>query len=93
MYLYELRRLFSSPWQLVDQYIDVVLGSADVGALIRENTPAQIDDGAELRIGKLVQAQLHRQRMFTSCGWFFEKLDRPEPRYVIAQAACARCNW
>ncbi|HSD85196.1 MAG TPA: DUF3536 domain-containing protein, partial [Anaerolineae bacterium] len=28
----------------------------------------------------------HRQRMFTSCGWFFEKLDRPEPRYVIAQA-------
>jgi len=27
--------------------------------------------------------------MFTSCGWFFEKLDRPEPRYVVAQAMCA----
>jgi hypothetical protein len=36
-----------------------------------------------------VQAQLHRQRMFTSCGWFFEKLARPEPRYVIAQAVRA----
>lgn len=86
LYLYELRRTFSRPWQLVDQYIDVVLGSADVGLLIRENTAAKLTTGQTLRIGKLVQAQLHRQRMFTSCGWFFEKLARPEPRYVIAQA-------
>jgi len=86
LYLYELRRLISRPWQLVDQYIDVVLGSADVGALIRENTAAKLTSGQTLRIDKLVQAQLHRQRMFASCGWFFEKLARPEPRYVIAQA-------
>jgi alpha-amylase/alpha-mannosidase (GH57 family) len=86
IYLYELRRLFSRPWLLVDQYIDVVLGVADMGMLIRENTAAKLTTGQQLRIGKLVQAQLHRQRMFTSCGWFFEKLDRPEPRYVIAQA-------
>jgi Domain of unknown function (DUF3536) len=66
-----------------------VLGVADTGTLIRENTSAKLTTGQSLRIGKLVQAQLHRQRMFTSCGWFFEKLDRPEPRYVIAQAACA----
>ncbi|HTP08438.1 MAG TPA: DUF3536 domain-containing protein, partial [Anaerolineae bacterium] len=86
LYLYELRRFVSRPWQLVDQYIDVVLGIADVGTLIRENTPAKLTTGQTLRIGKLVQAQLHRQRMFTSCGWFFDKLARPEPRYVIAQA-------
>jgi len=89
LYLYELRRLVSRPWQLVDQYIDVVLGSAEVGALIRENTAAKLTTGQTLRIGKLVQAQLHRQRMFSSCGWFFEKLARPEPRYVIAQAVRA----
>ncbi len=86
IYLYELRRLFSNPWLLVDQYIDVVLGVADVGQLIRESTSAKLTTAQSLRIGKLVQAQLHRQRMFTSCGWFFEKLDRPEPRCVIAQA-------
>ncbi len=86
IYLYELRRLFGNPWLLVDQYIDVVLGAADMGMLIRENTTAKLTTGQQLRIGKLVQAQLHRQRMFTSCGWFFEKLDRPEPRYVVAQA-------
>jgi alpha-amylase/alpha-mannosidase (GH57 family) len=86
IYLYELRRSFSRPWLLVDQYIDVVLGVADMGMLIRENTAAKLTTAQNMRIGKLVQAQLHRQRMFTSCGWFFEKLDRPEPRYVIAQA-------
>jgi hypothetical protein len=64
----------------------VVLGVADMGMLIRENTAAKLTTAQNMRIGKLVQAQLHRQRMFTSCGWFFEKLDRPEPRYVIAQA-------
>src|SRR5512143_839315 len=86
IYLYELRRLFSNPWLLVDQYIDVVLGTADVRTLIRENTTAKLTTGQGLRIGKLVQAQLHRQRMFSSCGWFFEQLDRPEPRCVVAQA-------
>jgi alpha-amylase/alpha-mannosidase (GH57 family) len=86
IYLYELRRLFGNPWLLVDQYIDVVLGTADMGMLIRENTSARLTTGQQLRIGQLVQAQLHRQRMFTSCGWFYEQLDRPEPRYVVAQA-------
>ena len=86
IYLDETRRLIPQPWQLVDQYIDVVLGEADVRTLVSEHTTLALKTGEILRVGKLVQAQLHRQRMFTSCGWFFDKLDRPEPRYVIAQA-------
>jgi hypothetical protein len=54
--------------------------------LVREMASANLT-GAQLnRIAQLAQAQLHRQRMFSSCGWFFEQLDRPEPRYVVAQA-------
>ncbi len=86
LYLYELRRLVDHPWQLVERYIDVVLGVTDVSQLIREAARQALTTGQTLRVGKLVEAQLHRQRMFTSCGWFFEKLARPEPRYVIAQA-------
>ncbi len=86
IFQYELRRLFDNPWLLVDHYIDVLLGVADVPMLIRENTSAKLTTGQTLRIEKLVIAQLHRQRMFSSCGWFFEKLDRPEPRFVVAQA-------
>jgi alpha-amylase/alpha-mannosidase (GH57 family) len=86
IYLYETRRLIRDPWQLVDQYIDVVMGLADAPTLIREHASVDLTTGQTLRLTRLVQVQVHRQRMFSSCGWFFEKLDRPEPRYVIAQA-------
>ncbi len=34
----------------------------------------------------LLEAQYYGQAMFTSCGWFFEDLDRIEPRNDIAFA-------
>ena len=86
VYQYELRNVFIDPWLLVDRYIEVVLGVTNVPTLIQQQTAARLTTGQLLRVNKLVQAQLHRQRMFTSCGWFFDKLDRPEPRYVLAQA-------
>jgi len=30
----------------------------------------------------LMAAQCERQRMFTSCGWFFEDFDRIEPKIM-----------
>jgi alpha-amylase/alpha-mannosidase (GH57 family) len=84
--LYEARHQLSNPWMVVDNYIDVVLGTTDTPTLIAEYAATRLTSGQVLRLGKLVQTQLHRQRMFSSCGWFFDSLDRPEPRYVIAQA-------
>ena len=37
----------------------------------------------------MLEAQRHRQAMYTSCGWFFEDLSRIEPGLVIAYAARA----
>jgi len=86
IYQYETRRLLPNPWRLVEQYIDVVLGLTPAPTLVREMTPTTLTSDQVQRLVRLAQAQLHRQRMFTSCGWFFEQLDRPEPRYVVAQA-------
>lgn len=86
IYQYEMRRLMTAPWLLIERYIEVVLGRIDPLTLTRELTHTRLTSEQTQRVAKLAQAQLHRQRMFTSCGWFFEKLDRPEPRYVIAQA-------
>jgi hypothetical protein len=30
--------------------------------------------------------QIYRLASFTSCGWFFADVDRPEPRIVISNA-------
>jgi hypothetical protein len=37
----------------------------------------------------IMAAQYERQRMFTSCGWFFENFHRIEPQNNIAYAAQA----
>ena len=37
----------------------------------------------------LLAAQFERQRIFTSCGWFFEHFHRIEPQNNIAYAAQA----
>ncbi|NLF49495.1 MAG: DUF3536 domain-containing protein, partial [Leptolinea sp.] len=35
----------------------------------------------------MMKAQYERQRMFTSCGWFFDDFDRIEPRNNVKYAA------
>ena len=89
IYLHETRRLIEQPWRLIDESIDVVLGLTDIRTLVEEHARRTLQTGYAQHIGHLVKAHLHRQRMFTSCGWFFEGLDRFEPRYVIANAARA----
>jgi alpha-amylase/alpha-mannosidase (GH57 family) len=86
IYQYETRRLLADPWRLIYQYIDVVLGKVQAMTLVREMAAVNLTTAQSLCVAQLAQAQLHRQRMFSSCGWFFEQLDRPEPRYVVAQA-------
>ncbi len=89
IYLHETRRVVEQPWRLIDESIDVVLGLTDMRTLIDEHAKRVLKTGQIQRLGHLVTAELHRQRMFTSCGWFFEDLDRFEPKYVIANAARA----
>jgi len=86
IYQYETRRLLANPWRLIEHYIDVVLGKTQATTLVREMAADRLTSAQLFRVAQLAQAQLHRQRMFSSCGWFFEQLDRPEPRYVVAQA-------
>ena len=41
------------------------------------------------RVHLMLEAQRERQRMFTSCGWFFDDFDRIEPKNNVAYAAQA----
>lgn len=77
------------PWRLRDEYIHVVLGAMEAPALLREFADRPLPSDVERRLLLALQAQVHRQRMFASCGWFFEDLDGLEPRLVIRQAARA----
>jgi alpha-amylase/alpha-mannosidase (GH57 family) len=89
LYLEALNPLARDPWLLRQRYIHVLLGEASLPALLGEQTGRSLTHQQVQRVSLLLEAQRQRQRMFTSCGWFFEDFDRIEPRNCVAYAAQA----
>ncbi len=79
------------PWQLRNQYISVLLGTTSIEQLIQDSAGHALRSGQVQQISLLLKAQYERQRMYTSCGWFFEDFSRIEPRNNLAYAA--RAIW
>ncbi len=77
------------PWEMRHQFIHVVLGEVAVTDLVHSLANQKLDEEVTDRIELLLAAQYERQRMFTSCGWFFDEFDRIEPKNNIAYAAHA----
>ncbi len=89
VYTTEVGGLSVKPWALRDAYIAVVLGQMDGPTFLAAQGLGDLPAPAAERILKLLRAQFHRQRMYTSCAFFFDELTRVEPRYAIANAARA----
>ncbi|MBN1286010.1 MAG: DUF3536 domain-containing protein [Anaerolineae bacterium] len=88
LYVRMVEPLGVDPWALRDGYMAVIFDRiagpgylAQAGLRLDENTAARVLD--------MLRAQYHAQVMYTSCAFFFENLNRPEPRYAIANAAYA----
>ena len=77
------------PRALRQRYIHSILGTISPENLIHEMAGRALPTDVTLRIHLLLEAQRERQRMFTSCGWFFDDFDRIEPKNNIAYAAQA----
>lgn len=77
------------PWQARDDFIRVILGDETYGKWQQEHRVKTLDQVESQVLHRLLLAQLERQRMYTSCGWFFEDFDRIEPRNNIRYATHA----
>ena len=89
VYVETLRPYIADPWELRHRLIHVMLGELPAEELIRESATRSLTPKRTLQIRLLLEAQWQRQRMFTSCGWFFEDFDRIEPKNNVAYAAQA----
>lgn len=89
LYLDTVSPLVYTPWELRHEYIRVVIGETSVEGLIQLYARRELSNAEIRTVDMLLAAQFERQRMFTSCGWFFEDFDRIEPRNVVAYAAQA----
>jgi hypothetical protein len=77
------------PWKLRNSYIFVILGQLSAEELIYQFAGRKLDSDQVVRIRLLLEAQRERQRIFTSCGWYFDDFSRIEPRNNVAFAAQA----
>jgi len=87
-FISHLKELHSDPDHVRDEYIAVILHSISEDEFI-EREFRSISDVEKTCVKKLLRAQYERQRMFTSCAWFFDDFDRIEPRNNVAYAAAA----
>ncbi len=76
-------------WQLRNAYIHVFMNEIDLKSLLKQYIDQPLTNKEYQKISQLLAAQYERQRMFTSCGWFFESFHRIEPQNNIAYAAQA----
>lgn len=82
-YAAEASALVGDPWAAEEAFIQVKLGAVSPGAFWRQHARRPRDGGKE-RLLALLEAQYDRHLMLASCAWFFDDLDRIEPRNAIA---------
>jgi len=82
--------LLQDPWVARDDYIEVVLDrEANLGVFLEQHAVRPLDAAETRRVVQSLEMQRYALLMFTSCGWFFEELSRPEPVQVLLYAARA----
>ncbi len=80
-------RIYSDPYDMRDEYIKVLLGNTTIEEFGEIYSGHKMDTDELSWFTALMESQAARQKMFTSCGWFFDELNRIEPRNNIGYAA------
>lgn len=82
---------YDDPWQIRNNYIDVILDPSEenlahcVWSAARQEL--SVEEKAEIR--SLLEMQRHAMLMYTSCGWFFDDISGLESIQILQYAARA----
>lgn len=82
-------QLVADPWEVRNQIIQMKHGQKRLKDVCDDCGTPELDGSRLNKLETLLRAQFECQRMFTSCGWFFEEFHRIEPQNNIAYAAKA----
>jgi alpha-amylase/alpha-mannosidase (GH57 family) len=87
-------RLFQDPWAARNDYASVLLGEpTEIEAartdLLQRHQRYALTEAEQVDALRLLEMQRHTLLMYTSCGWFFEELSRPEGVQILRYAARA----
>ncbi|VXD24422.1 conserved hypothetical protein [Planktothrix serta PCC 8927] len=85
------RQFFNDPWVARDNYIQVIRDRSDanVNDFFAQHQTHNLTYSEQVDALRLLEMQRHSLLMFTSCGWFFEELSRPEGTQILRYASHA----
>ncbi|MEO1428465.1 MAG: DUF3536 domain-containing protein [Cyanobacteria bacterium J06632_19] len=85
------RKYFSDAWKARDEYIEVVLdrSPSNISGFLNRHQKHKLQASEQVDALRLLEMQRHSLLMFTSCGWFFEEISRPEGTQILRYAARA----
>ncbi|PPT06831.1 Alpha-amylase/alpha-mannosidase [Geitlerinema sp. FC II] len=91
LYEREAGRLLRDPWVARDEYIGVLKNRSkeNVAAFLSRHQRHALNAEEQIDVLRLLEMQRHSLLMYTSCGWFFEELSRPEGTQILRYAARA----
>ena len=84
-------QFFQDPWKARDAYVQVVgdRGDANVKRFLTAHQSHKLTRSEQVTALQLLEMQYHSLLMYTSCGWFFEEVSRPEGTQILRYAARA----
>lgn len=84
-------QFFRDPWLARDEYIQVILDRSpeNVETFINRHSSRSLSPSEQIDALRLLEMQRHALLMYTSCGWFFEEISRPEGVQILRYAARA----
>lgn len=85
------KQLFRDPWQARDEYIHVMRdrSPANVSRFLGRHQNHKLTAAEQVDALRLLEMQRHALLMYTSCGWFFEEISRPEGTQILRYASRA----
>jgi len=91
IYEQQAPKLLRDPWAARDAYIDVILNrsATTIERFLTDYQACELDVDRRTDALHLLEMQRHSLLMFTSCGWFFEEISRPEGTQILRYAARA----
>lgn len=85
------RQFFVDVWAARDEYIRVMRDRsvANVNRFLMRHQAGELSELEKVDALRLLEMQRHSLLMFTSCGWFFEEISRPEGTQILRYASRA----
>ncbi len=82
-------RLLKNGYSALREYLWVWQGHENAGTFLQRHLRPELrgKPAAAGMAARLLKAQMYKHQMYTSCAWFFEDIDRLEPRNALAAAA------